>query len=375
MVAQTPAVSELPIRLRTAVSTETAQAGDPIDAVVIAGPYLGWHVRGTVESAARASAADQRASLLLAFRELQNAGKTIAIDGRVAEVDNARESVDAAGCIEGILPSETLSGQLDESIGRLGEKYSGMADVLSAVKNAVLNRGSREIAFDAGVEMALRLASPLPPRTAVAAPKIIGDRTYLALLQSIAGGQPFQTMALQPSKPSDITNLLLIGSEDKVRHAFADAGWALAASLTPRSKFETLLALAEDRGYSQAPVSVLTLDGKPPDLVFEKAADTFARRHHLRIWRRPVKFRGSPVWAAAATHDTGIAFSDGDRTFIHRIDSRIDRERQKVADDLFFAGHLHSAALVARPLVPRESRNATGDSIVTDGAIEVVVLK
>jgi hypothetical protein len=144
--------------------------------------------------------------------------------------------------------------------------------------------------------------------------------------------------------------------------------------LNPLSKFETLRALAEDRGYSEAPVSVLLLDGKPPDLVFEKTNDTFARRHHLRIWRRPGNFRGKPVWAVAATHDIGIDFSEAERTFIHRIDSQIDRERDKVVNDLLFAGHVEAFDLVERPAVPRQGRNATGDNLETDGRIAVLLL-
>jgi hypothetical protein len=167
---------------------------------------------------------------------------------------------------------------------------------------------------------------------------------------------------------------LLFGTEDALRRAFTEAGWAGAASLTPLSKFETLRALAEDRGYSEAPVSVLLLDGKPPDLVFEKTNDTFARRHHLRIWRRPGNFRGKPVWAVAATHDIGIDFSEAERTFIHRIDSQIDRERDKVVNDLLFAGHVEAFDLVERPAVPRQGRNATGDNLETDGRIAVLLL-
>ena len=140
------------------------------------------------------------------------------------------------------------------------------------------------------------------------------------------------------------------------------------------SKFETLRALAEDRGYSEAPVSILLLDGKPPDLVFEKTNNTFAQRHHLRIWRRPGNLQGKPVWAAAATHDIGIDFSEVARTFIHRIDSQIDRERDKVAGDLLFTGHVDRFDLVERPAVSRQGRNSTGDHFETDGRIAVLLL-
>jgi hypothetical protein len=194
-------------------------------------------------------------------------------------------------------------------------------------------------------------------------------------LAALAAREPFQTVAQNPPKPSDITNLLLIGSEEQVQKAFADAGWSAAAGLTGRAKFETFRALAENRGYNEAPVSVLLLEGQKPDLVFEKLNNTFARRHHLRVWRRPTTFMGQAVWAVAATHDIGISFSEVDRTFIHRIDSKIDNERAKVVTDLVFTGHVRGIALLERPQVPREGQNATGDKLETDGSLAALQLK
>src|SRR5262249_28608446 len=101
--------------------------------------------------------------------------------------------------------------------------------------------------------------------------------------------------------------------------------------------------------------------------------NTFSQRHHLRIWRRPGSFHGQPVWVCAATHDTGIDFSAEDHTFIHKVDSQIDRERAKVMDDLLLTGEVRSFALVARPAVPRESANATGDKLLTDGKMAVIL--
>src|SRR5207253_7700093 len=129
------------------------------------------------------------------------------------------------------------------------------------------------------------------------------------------------------------------------------------------------------RGYKEAPVSVLLLEKRPPDLVFEKLTNTFAQRHHLRVWRRPDSLAGKPVWVVAATHDTGIDFSEQARTFIHKIDSQIDRERAKVVNDLLFTGRVQSLELVDRPAIPQHGQNATGDSVETDAKVAVLMLK
>ena len=100
----------------------------------------------------------------------------------------------------------------------------------------------------------------------------------------------------------------------------------------------------------------------------------FAQRHHLRIWQRPVSWRDLPLWAVAATHDTGIEFSQENRTFIHTIDSQIDRERSKVVNDLILSGMVKGTAAVERPNVPKQSKNATGDNLETDGKITLVYI-
>ena len=121
-------------------------------------------------------------------------------------------------------------------------------------------------------------------------------------------------------------------------------------------------------------MSILLLDERPADLTYQKQNNTFAQRHHLRIWRRPAQWQGQDVWVSSSTHDIGIDFSPENRTFIHKVDSHIDAERAKVVSDLIFTGKIVSVALVDRPAVPKESMNATGDKLLTDGKMAVLVL-
>ncbi len=117
---------------------------------------------------------------------------------------------------------------------------------------------------------------------------------------------------------------------------------------------------------------MLFLDGRAPDLVFEKINDTFEARHHLRIWQRPGRFNGKEIWVCSATHDTGVSFSEESRTFIHKIDPQIDLERAKVVNDLLLTGQARGLALVERNALPRDMYNATGDPLKTDGGIAVI---
>jgi hypothetical protein len=169
--------------------------------------------------------------------------------------------------------------------------------------------------------------------------------------------------------------MLFVGTGEQLVSAFEAAGWSTAAKLSGLSKFATALAMIEQRGYKEAPMSTLLIEGRPPDLVYQKQNNTFDARHHLRIWRLPGTFNGRPLWVCTATHDIGISYSDREGTFIHRIDSNIDDERAKVVNDLIFAQQVANLALVARDDIPPDAHNATGDPLNTDGRVAVVVLR
>ena len=81
---------------------------------------------------------------------------------------------------------------------------------------------------------------------------------------------PLRTEAAR-SVPSDLTNVLFIGSREELEAAFQAADWKNANHLGLKLAFEELQAAARKSGYDQAPVSLLTLNGAPPDIVFQKA--------------------------------------------------------------------------------------------------------
>jgi hypothetical protein len=385
LAIEVPAGTPLQVRLKTKIASNTSKPDDPVETMLIAPVSVngalaipaGVTLRGVVTAASPATDPTVRATLALDLRELEMGGRHIRVNTLLTNVENARESVNDKGEIQGILANETLSSRMDSGISKVAERYSGFGGFLSAAKGAIFKETAGDIAYDAGVEMDLKLTAALrldgtpPPGPDAALQPVEGP---LALID-LVNRQPFQSRAQKPPNPSDITTLMFIGSQEQVQSAFTGAGWSQASKLGEKSKFETLRAITEDRGYSEAPVSVLYLDGRPPDLVVDKLNNTFSKRHHLRIWLRPDPYRGQPVWVCAATHDTGIDFSAKDRTFIHKIDSQIDMERSKVVNDLLLTGNVKSLLMVDRPNVPQHSQNATGDNLNTDGKMAVLLLQ
>jgi hypothetical protein len=378
--ARIPIGAQIPIRLTTEINTATAKVADAFQALVIAPVVVdgrvamaaGATLAGHVKEVTAAVNPDDQAVLALSFDEIHDAsGKKVSIAAKLSAVDNARESVDADGRIQGIVASKTGSGRLDDGINKISEKYPSFAELLGTVKQAVLQETDANIDYKSGVEMTIVLTKPLDWTGDVKMPAIasIEPQEQLYLL---VNNQPFRTATQKDQRPSDITSLMFLGSREQIEEAFKRAGWSPAAKLNDQSKLETFRAMAEMRGYQDAPVSVLLLDGRAPDLVFEKLNDTFAARHHLRIWQRPGEFGGQDIWVCSATHDTGISFSQENRTFIHTIDPQIDLERAKVVNDLLLTGLVRGLSLVERNGLPQDMSNATGDALKTDGSMAVV---
>ena len=378
--AKIPAGASIQVRLTTEINSATAKAGDSFQTLVIAPVVVdgqvvmaaGAKLSGHIKNLTVAANPEDRATLTLAFDELtEPGGKKVKVAAKVTGVDNARESVDSDGQIKGIVASETASGRLDQGINKISEKYPSFGDLLGTVKQAVLKETDANIDYKAGVEMTIALSQPLEWAGVAKLPALAAIEPADQLAQ-LVNNQPFRTATQKDGRPSDITNLMFLANREQIQGAFQEAGWSPATKLNDQSRFETFRAMAEMRGYQEAPVSVLLLGGLAPELVFEKLNDTFAARHHLRIWRRPGQFDGKEIWVCSATHDTGIDFSERDRTFIHKIDPQIDRERAKVVNDLLLTGRVRGVALVERPGLPHDMSNATGDALKTDGAMAVL---
>ncbi len=382
--AQIPAGTEISIRLNDKVASEAPVPAGVIHASVIApvvvegrillpaGPVLNGVVK-----LAKPAQDTERAQLQLVFTEVTDGHVKAPVSAVVSGLENARETVDEKGVILGIDASQAYGTRLSQGIAKLqaNDKLAGLAGILAGAKQTLkIGDVNANIDYDAGTELRVKLTAPLNWAGVTTGPesKLLPFPNEAAL-PALVSRQPFRTVAENPPRPSDITNLMFIGTEQEIRTAFEKAGWTPAARLNASTKMETARALIEDRGYKEGPMSILLLDGRPPDMALQKGNNTFASRHHLRIFRRPDTFAGKPVWVCSSTHDTGISFSERDRTFIHKVENRIDMERGKIVADLLFTGLVKSIALVGRPEVPESIENATGDVLETDAAMAVIL--
>ena len=379
-----PAGTLIDLRLTSEVSSDKP-SGQAVSAVVIA-PVLvngtpvvsfGTQVDGVTadthadEPAANGNA-EKPATLRLQFAKIHDkSGQSKSISCVLAGVDNARESVDQSGLITGITASHTFTSLADSGVNKVMEKNEEFGQLLSSIKGSMVKQANPTIEYKPGVEFTVKLTQALDwnPQSEAKLPPAVQPTAELAAL---VPQLPFRTVALKPPSPSDLTNLMFIGTKDQIEEAFKAAGWFASDPLGRAANFHTAQAIIENQGYDEAPMSVLTLNGKPPDMTYEKQNNTFASRHHIRFFQMSQTFAGKPVFVAAATHDIKIYFSKTSRSITHGIDPDIDNERTKVTNDMLFTGKVKAVSLVDRTNIPKDISNATGDHLKTDDKVSVI---
>jgi hypothetical protein len=377
----------LSIRISGPVYSEHSRTGDPVVGTVTyplckdgenitcpAGQLVippGTKVEATVLFAQKAPSKYSRPRLVLDFSNIVHAdGTKSPLYARVIDVDNARETVRNNEIIGIVQPHvSTKGGYILAGLGMINPIAGYTIKGVSAVYGLSLRR---EILFPAGTDLQVQVVRPSMLKTHdtwSGWPVLPVDDN----LQAIVKAAPTRVYT-KDNKPSDLTNLMFIGSQQQLEAAFQEAGWFETDSLSVGSALKTVGATIRSSGYQEAPVSLLTINGKAPDLIFQKSLDTFAKRHHIRIWKQPQTWNGREVWIGAATHDIDISRARANTKWGHRIDPHVDREREWIETDLLYAGTATSYALVDRPHVPKTASNGTGDVITTDGQLSIVEL-
>ncbi|MBW9117690.1 LssY C-terminal domain-containing protein [Rhizobium cauense] len=129
--------------------------------------------------------------------------------------------------------------------------------------------------------------------------------------------------------PGDPVNLVLIGTLEHLRQAFALAGWSTADDLGITSSLRMARAFLTNSPYPTAPFSTFYLFGRRQDIGFQEPIDNSPRkRHHIRFWALGLAHSeddmtdasfwlntekpsaSQPVlWVGAGTRDTGLSLT------------------------------------------------------------------
>lgn len=384
---QAPAGSQLHIRLTTPVGSYASAVGSPVTAVLIAPLVVDGEtllperstLSGTVTRAQRVGfgIVHETATLALGFTSVTLPdGTSLPLSTRLTDVDNSRERVVQDGSIRGVRTTSSMSYRFSGYIRTLlcWEVHAQLA--FWVIKTMMVQVPEPEIYYPAGSELTLALTDPLvsTPSTPASSSSQGLSRDDRQDLEELTEKMPVRAYTRNSNRPSDLVNVMFVGSHDQIAAAFESAGWTETKPATAKAIFAGIRAVAESRGFGAAPMSSLVLDNATPDMAWQKGLNDMSKRHHIRIWKRPETWEGKEVWIAAATRDVDFAYFRPGGAFTHRIESNIDDERDKVAHDLQFTACTDTVGWWQRADALRNTRNATGDLMYSDGRLVVIRL-
>ena len=372
------------IRLSSPVSSYSSKPGDAVHAILTESVTcndgvvfpVGTSIEGSVHSVRKVGwgIRHETAALDIRFdRAAVGQGAPVLISASVAEVENAREPV-SKGVIEGIRSSDTPQGRINSRLIHLPtwNPYSDLGLIVYKATFPIFPEP--EIYYAAGTDIRIKLTKPVHSPSEMPPPRSDQESAAELDVERFAASLP-QRSTTTKLIDADMVNLAFVGSREEVESAFQQAGWSTSDAFTKRSFMHDFYAFLNNSVYAQAPMHPLLLDGKPPDMSWQKSLNSYDRRDHLRMWQWSQDSDSDTVWLSSSTHDTRAALSLKYRQFVHHISPDIDDERSKVIRDLEMAGCVQSVHLVPRPGMSTFTQNATGDPMRTDGDLAIVQLK
>src|SRR5215471_16324168 len=225
-----------------------------------------------------------------------------------------------------------------------------------------------------------------------------GITAYIVLPRAIRMGLKILQSKRVPSYtitgdglPGDPVNVVLVGTLQQLRGAFAALGWSEADRLNLSSSWGMVRAFVFNSPYPTAPFSTLYLFGRGQDIGFQKAIDNSPRkRHHIRFWalsqtrakatwgtadfwlsiERPPG-NESVLWIGAGTRDTGLSLTRLSFQITHATDSDTNAERD------YIVGELRKNRFIEAVKVYQAGENLSTERVnhyITDGEITLAIL-
>jgi hypothetical protein len=184
---------------------------------------------------------------------------------------------------------------------------------------------------------------------------------YVILPRAVRMGLKIQHRQRVPSYtltgdglPGDPVNVVLVGTLQQLRAAFATAGWIQADPLNIASSCRMVRAFVLNSPYPTAPFSTLHLFGRGQDIGFQEPIDNSPRkRHHIRFWALSLVHAEDTIgtaafwlntdrppdeapvyWVGAGTKDTGFSLTRLTFQITHATDADTNAERDHIVAEL-----------------------------------------
>jgi len=306
-------------------------------------------------------------------------GKFLLADGRTTEPDGL-----ARGWKDLLRQFPLNSANVGALVGRVSDLGASVPFLIGAKNDVVIPTSGRlflrvNVGDDLAATGSYKVKVKFEPAKATSA--ALAPAAGVALVSGLITPETFvdipRRVSDQAGNEGDMVNYALLGTEAQVKAAFKAAGWVAVDKTVQDAVLHGLLATLNHEAYTEMPMSTLYLFGRPQDLSFARGdpLKVAAERHHLRVWKTTKTIGGVPLWVGSATHDIGFEEDQRNGDVTHKIDPKIDDERDFLLHSFDAAGVFSSAAYVlpADPML--KAKTATGGSFYSDGRIVVMELK
>jgi len=212
---------------------------------------------------------------------------------------------------------------------------------------------------------------PPPPTVMLPPPEVIPPT---AVASTVAGQLPHYTEGLTGHLQEPVS-LIFVGTRAQVEQVFQAAGWTENRPYGFGTLLGGVVATITHQSDPAGPVTPSFLADEPNALAFSlPVGNTFAQRHHIRLWSTNVATPdGRNLWLATASFDQGFELAPSTGLPTHQIDPNIDKERDFVVTSLEGTGSVVSSQTIQ--LVPAESgRNFDGDPFHTNGQAVILAV-
>jgi hypothetical protein len=134
-------------------------------------------------------------------------------------------------------------------------------------------------------------------------------------------------------KPMEPITIILLGGRNDIIEAFHKSGWYLAVPITFLSSIKSGLATIFNASYRTGPMWPSYIGSKRHQMGFERptAANSYRRRHHLRLWKTSHKLDGKRVWVGTLSYDRSVGRFRGSLLPTHHICSKLSSEENFLA--------------------------------------------
>ncbi len=175
--------------------------------------------------------------------------------------------------------------------------------------------------------------------------------------------------------PIEPINLIFIGSKEQLENAFGKANWLKTDPIRFGSMLRSFKAVLFNQPYDQSPGIPSFWNTFPNDFAFEQPTEmhSILQRHHIHFWKTPFLINNTQVWFSTAHFDNSLASKSKVIFAIHKIDPAIDKEREKIKEDLLKTNKVKKIEEF-QIVEPSAGTNSAGNTFFTDGKAEIIYL-